>query len=203
MGFPFLSSHHPKNQPWVVATDVAPHALALTMANANSHHVDIGTALMDYFNQTSVQDVKKKFFPPRLKNRLETDLSSDGQKQAQPQHVGFALVFGSSLQRLFQDTDRPESVLWRTLDELLDLNNPNSLAILVHHRADPLTLPPDINFPYRLVRRLSASDEVFGNMKTRDGDASDFEICVFQPHAAHRRETKSSSMTTKTSNIEL
>ena len=32
LGPPFASSHDPNNQSWVMATDLAPYALALTMA---------------------------------------------------------------------------------------------------------------------------------------------------------------------------
>ena len=203
MDFPSLSSdHHGKQQPWVVATDVAPYALALTMANANTNDVDdiINTSLMDHFNQTCMQDVKNKYFPPRRIDTIKTNSSHSIQEQIRTLGDGFAMIFGSSLQGLFQDTDRPESVLWKTLDELLDRNNPNSLAILVHNRVEPLKVPPDPNFPYRLVRRLSASHKFFGDMKTRTGETSDFEIYVFQPNNTHHKDfTSSSSVTAKNS----
>lgn len=201
MDLPFLpsSDHHGKQQPWVVATDVAPHALALTMANANNNDVDdiIDTSLMDHFNQTSMQNVKNKYFPPRIVDTIKTNSSCNTQEQIRTLDDGFAMIFGSSLQGLFQDTDRPESVLWKTLDGLLDRNNPNSLAILVHSRVEPLKVPPDPNFPYRLVRRLSASNKFFGDMKTRAGEASDFEIYVFQPQNTHHKEFTSPSVTAK------
>jgi len=115
------------------------------------------------------------------------------------------MIFGSSLQGLFQDTGCPESFLWRTLDELLDRNNKNSLVILGHSRVEPFKIPPDPNFPYRLVRRLSASDAFFGDMKTRAGDKSDFEIYVFQPQTTNQRKFTSSPPFTakKKSNDEL
>lgn len=171
-----------------MATDLAPHALALAMANAKSNSIDLGTAIMDHSDQSSVQDVKKRFFPQKKEHVFETDLSSDRQKQKQPYHTGFSLIFGSSLQGLFQETDRLDSTLWRTLDQLLDTNNPNALVILAHNRADTLKIPPDSNFSYHLVRRLSASDEFFGNMKSRAGDESDFEISVLQPRPTQCRE---------------
>ena len=169
-----------------MATDLAPHALALAIANAKSNNVDLGTAIIDHSDQSSVQDVKKRFFPQ--KKNHETDLSSDNQKQKQPNHTGFSLIFGSSLQGLFQETDRLDSTLWRTLDQLLDTNNPNALVVLAHNRADRLKIPTDSNFSYHLVRRLSASDEFFGNMKSRAGDESDFEISVLQPRSTQCRE---------------
>ena len=207
MGFPSLSFEHREKQPWVVATDVAPHALALITANANNNQVDdiIDTSLMDHFNQTSIQEVKKTIFPSRITETRKAYLSYNTQEQTRRQNDGFAMIFGSSLQGLFEDTDRPESVLWRTLDELLDRNNKNSLVILGHSRAEPLKIPPDPNFSYRLVRRLSASDAFFGHMKTRAGDKSDFEICVFQPQTStnHNKFTSSSFTNKKDSNNEL
>lgn len=203
MGFPFSSSRHSKSQPWVVATDFAPHALALTMANAKNNHVKIGTALMDYFNQSSVRDAKDRkniFFLPE---RKEKDLCLEKKNQNYGQQVGYPLVFGSSLQGLFQETDRVNSALWRTLDELIDLNNPHALAILVHNRADPLKIPNDANFSFRLVRRLSGSHDVFGNMKTRTAETAEFEIYVFKPEAARHGEEGSSSITAENLNIEL
>jgi hypothetical protein len=193
LGFPFSSSHDPNNQPWVVATDLVPHALALSMANAKSNNVDLGTAIMDHFDQSSVQDVKKRFFPQKKEHICETDLSSDRQKQKQPYHTGFSLIFGSSLQGLFQDTDRLDSILGRTLDQLLDSNNPNALVIIAHNRADTLKIPPDSNFSYHLVRRLLASDEFFGNMKNRAGDVSE---SVLQPRPTLCREMPLPSITT-------
>merc|ERR1712238_82769 len=208
MWFPSLSSEHrKKQQPWVVATDVAPHALALTMANANKNQVDdiIDTSLMDHFNQTSIQEVKKNKFPSRIIKTRKAHLFYNTQEQTWPQNDGFAMIFGSSLQGLFQDTGCPESFLWRTLDELLDRNNKNSLVILGHSRVEPFKIPPDPNFPYRLVRRLSASDAFFGDMKTRTGDKSDFEIYVFQPQTTNQRKFTSSPPFTakKKSNDEL
>jgi hypothetical protein len=179
LGFPL--SDDPENDPWVVATDIAPHALALTMANAKSNNVNVGAMVMDHFDQASVQDVKERFFSRKNECTSETDSSSDKQKQNQPLPGGFSLIFGSSLLGLFQDTDRVDSALWRTLDQLLEWNNPNALVILAHNRADTLKIPPDPDFPYHMVRRLSASDEFFGNMSGRTGDASDFEISVLQP----------------------
>ena len=169
MGFPFSSSRHNKSQPWVVATDLALHALALTMANAKSNHIKVGTALMD-FNQSSVKDAKNIFFLPE---RKEIDLHLEKKKQNYGQRVGYPLVFGSSLQGLFQETDRADSALWRTLDELIDLNNPHALAILVHNRADPLKMPNDATYSFRLVRRLSGSHSL---RKHEDQDCRNIRV---------------------------
>lgn len=170
-----------------MATDLAPHALALTMANAKSNNVNVRTAIMDHFDKSSVQDVKKRLFMGE----------NEQQKENQLNHTGFSLIFGSSLQGLFQDTDREDSVLWRTLDQLLDSNDPNSLVILAHNRDDALKIPPHSNFSYHRVRRLSASDEFFGNMKSRAGDASDFEISVLQSRATQCRNVPLSPIFTR------
>ena len=108
---------------------------------------------------------------------------------------GFSLIFGSSLQGLFQGTGRRDGTLWKVLDELLDAN-PASLVILGHTVSEQIDLPPD-PFPYRLVRRLSASDDFFGDMKTRNGETSDYEICVFQLKATNQERLKSSPFTSK------
>ena len=181
--FPFSSKVALYNQSWVVATDLAPNALALSMANAKSNNVHLDTAVLDHFNQSSVHEMKKRFFQQGQKDLFERDGQFDRHDQYQPYHNGFRLVFGSSLQGLFQDTDRLDSALWKTLDQLLDSNAPNALAILAHNRDDKLQVPIHTKFPYHLVRRISASDEFFGNMKTRAGDVSDFEISILQRRA--------------------
>ncbi len=185
LGFP-VSSQDGNSQPWVVATDLAPHALALTIANANNNNVVVETANMDHFDQSSIQEVKKEFFPQKNEN-------ADRQTRNLPNSNGFSLVFGSSLLGLFQDTHRLDSTLWQILDQLLDSNNPNALVILAHNREDALRLPPESEFAYRLVRRLSGSDDFFGNMKSRAGDSSDFEVSVIQRKATECRNDPMSS----------
>ena len=181
LGYPFSSSQNPNGQPWVVASDFAPHSLALTMANANNNEVDVGTVIMDHFDQSSVKEVKKRFFPHNVEH-------VDTQNRNQPDRDGFSLIFGSSLQGLFQDTDRLDSALWKALYHLLDSNNPNSLVILAHNREDSLKIPSHANFPFQLVRKLSATEGFFGNMKSRAGDVSDFEISVLQPRTTQCKE---------------
>ena len=167
--------------PWVVATDLAPHALALTIANANNNNVGVETTIMDHFEQSSMEEAKSKFFSHKKEN-------ADMETQNQPNPDAFSLVFGSSLLGLFQDTDRLDSALWKTLDELLDSTNPNSLVILAHNRDDSLKLPPHPDFRYRLVRRLSGSDDFFGTMINRAGDASELVISVIQRRASECRD---------------
>lgn len=186
------SSERGKNGYDIIATDVAPHSLALTMANANNNQVGdiIDTSIMDYFNLTSVQNVKKSLLLSRGRDEVNTDIYYN-----KTQDNGFSLIFGSSLQGLFQGTGRRDGTLWKVLDELLDAN-PASLVILGHTVSEQIDLPPD-PFPYRLVRRLSASDDFFGDMKTRNGETSDYEICVFQLKATNQERLKSSPFTSK------
>ena len=185
LGPPFASSHDSNNQSWVMATDLAPYALALTMANAKTNNVHISTAIMDHFDESSVQGVKEKIFPP-IEDNLEIDTSLDNQNLTP---TGFSLIFGSSLQGFFQDTDRVDSALWKTLDQLIDKEDPNALVILAHNRADTLKIPHDSDFSYDIVRRISASDEFFGSMRNRAGDVSDFEISVLKLRNTQCQET--------------
>eukprot|EP00536_Pseudo-nitzschia_multiseries_P004394 jgi/Psemu1/302546/fgenesh1_kg.73_\ len=148
------------------------------MANAKNNHADIGIALVDHFNQSCLQHLRTKFFKPESS---EIEPSSEKQMHSTGGNIGFPLVYGSSLQGLFQETDRADSALWRTLHELIDFNNPNALAILVHNRANPLMIPNDINFSFELVRKLSGGEDFFGNMKARASGTSEFEIYVFRP----------------------
>ncbi|VEU42001.1 unnamed protein product [Pseudo-nitzschia multistriata] len=197
MGFP-SSSYHAKCKPWVVATDLAPHALALAIANGKRNLVDLSVSLVDHFNQSSVKEMKSKYFFQEVK---KTASMYEKEEQNYARSIGFPLVFGSSLQGLFQDTDKKDCALWKSLEALIDMNNPNALAILVHNRADPLRLPNDANFSFRLVRRISGSHEVFGNMKTRNGDTSEFEIYVFQRQIT--RHSKARSLPTSIGSEEL
>lgn len=172
-GFLSSSSLPPHKNPWVVATDLAPHALALTIANAKSNDAFLGTAIMDHFNQSSLIEVKQRFFLRKTENK-NARISNERHRD------GFSLIFGSSLQGLIRGTDRLDSPLWKAIDELLDINDPNSLVILAHNREDLQNIPSDC--PYQLVRQLLATDPFFGNMKNRAGDLeADFLLSVLKP----------------------
>jgi hypothetical protein len=156
-------------RPLVVATDIAPYSIALTINNAIYNNITtIETVVVDHLNVTSVENMMNLFFPKQQQENL------------QPQdRQGFSLVFGSSLQGLFDDTSRSDSILWTVLDILLDRSNPNAIAIFVHTRGPDQLMEPSSS-SFRLIRRISGSEEQFGNMMTRGGDTSDFEICVFR-----------------------
>jgi hypothetical protein len=141
--------------PLVVSTDVAPQALALTIANAWSNDASIATLRMNHTNVASVAEMKNALF-------------SDS-------HHGFAIVMGSSLQAIFHDTQNSDSVLWPVLDILLDKKNPEAIAAFVHTRTEPLQAPEDGSF--QLLRRISGDS--FG-MTTRAGESSDFEVSVLR-----------------------
>lgn len=136
----------------VMATDKAPHALALTIANSQAANASVQTALLDHSNATDIV-------------RFLDEHSS----------AGFAVVLGSSLQAMFDvTTDDREHQLWKTLDLLLDPSNPHAVALLAHS-IKTLRSPRDGGF--RLVRTISGNK--FG-MRTRYSEESDFEISVFQ-----------------------
>lgn len=157
--------------PFVLATDVSPFALALTMSNAAFNNVSdtLSTAPIDHFNETALQEVKNRFFPS------SADIASIGRHAK-----GFSLVMGSSLQALFQDSGE-QGPLWAALEILLDMDNPRALAIFVHTRTERLDPPMKDSIPFRLIRRVSGSLKEFGKMITRTNDPSDFEICIFKP----------------------
>ena len=143
--------------PLVVSTDIKPHALALTIANARSNEASIVAMAMNHTNVTSALDARRRFFTE----------SGRG---------GFSLVIGSSLQSLFSDTQNPSSPLWNVLNTLLDnQKNSKSCAVFVHTRSEPLQAPRDGSFS--LVRRVSG--DVF-DMATRAGESSDFEVSIFR-----------------------
>lgn len=145
----------------VVATDVAPHALALSTANAWFNEVTTLTFdVMNHFNTASVEEIRDRYFP--------RDTTSG-------QHGGFPVVIGSSLQSFFSNSSDPNSAVWKTLEILLDGDNPHALAIFVHVRDEPLVPPSDGSF--ELVRQISG--DKFG-MQTRARDSSDFGIFVFR-----------------------
>ena len=126
---------------------------------------------MDHFNQTSLEEIKQRFFPRKTENaKILNELHRNG----------FSLIFGSSLQGLFRDTDRSDSPLWKAIDQLLDANDPKSLVILAHNREDLQNVPSDV--PYQLVRQILSTDPFFGNIKNRAGDAeAEFALSVFKP----------------------
>lgn len=163
------------SSPWVIATDHAPHALALTLANAHFNTDNqtgdngaVAVEHMDHFNQSSVRSIRQKYF------------SEGGKEEESERHDGFSLVLGSSLQGLFADTHQANSPLWMVLDELLSYSK-HAMAVLVHTRDEPrLEEPAAVDGKFRLVRRISGSHELFGRMTTRWGDESEFEISIFR-----------------------
>lgn len=135
----------------VVATDKAPHALALTMANSRAAHATVQTARLDHFNTTEILRFKEEYAPS-----------------------GFAIVLGSSLQALFDPPAEDRTYhLWNTLDMLLDKSNPDAVILLAHSTK---ALQPPRDGHFRVVQTISGNK--FG-MKTRCGGSSDFEITVF------------------------
>jgi len=141
--------------PFVVATDKAPYALALTRANTHASKVSVATSHLDHFNLTSLMEFKKKYY------------KSEGE--------GFDIVLGSSLQALFnEETHDPNHHLWVVLDVLLHPSNPNAIAILAH--TIKAIAPPTINSKFRLLRKINGDRF---DMTTRFGESSDFEISVF------------------------
>jgi hypothetical protein len=124
----------------------------------NANHVPIDIAHVDNMNATSLLELRR-----------------------QRHGDGFAIVFGASLEMLFDNTHNSDAPLWMALDTLLDASNPEAIALFVHTRVEPLQPPQDGRF--RLLRRISG--DVFG-MFTRPGATSDFEIVLFQRNSVIR-----------------
>ena len=107
------------------------------------------------------------------------------QERFLPSGGGFDLIFGSSLQGFFDGTSNPDAALWRSLDLLLSKVNRSALVLLVHVRTEPerIKIPESTDCSmnsFELVRRISG--DVF-QLKTRDGNTSDFEIVVLRRRA--------------------
>lgn len=149
------------NQPLVLATDVSRAALALVRDNARTAKASVTVQTLDFFNQTSIQNVAAT--------------ANDG---------GFAIVLGSSLMALF-DESNPQP-LWQVLNALLSRDNPHAVAILAHSLH---ALPDEANHGLRLVRRISGTQ--FDMCTRQDAQASDFEISVY---ARRRRDDDDDSM---------
>lgn len=150
--------------PLVLATDVSKSALDLTVTNAYRNEVkDMIVAIeADYNDVDSLMEL-----------RSTINLSYDKQEQQ-----GFDIIIGSSLQSLFDGTQDKNAPLWFTLDTLLSRNNPSATVILSHVRTGNERIQvPDETIPFELVRRIPGDKF---NMKTRDGNKSDFEIVVLR-----------------------
>ena len=151
--------------PVVIATDVSKSALDLTVTNAYRNEVEdmlVATEL-DYNDVDALME---------LKNTI--NLSCDN--TSKPEQQGFDIIIGSSLQSLFDGTQDMNAPLWFTLDTLLSRNNPSATVILAHVRSGSERIKvPEETIPFELVRRIPGDKF---NMKTRDGNKSDFEIVV-------------------------
>ena len=140
----------------IIAADVSKSALDLAVNNAYRNRVkDMITPIeVDYMNHDSLL---------MLRNTTNS---------------GFDIILGSSLQSLFNGTQDAAAPLWLTVDTLLSRDNPNALVILSHIRSSEERIQvPDGSISFELVRRISGN--VF-NMKTRDGNDSDFEIVILR-----------------------
>lgn len=149
--------------PVVFATDVSKSALDLTVTNAYRNEVkDMIVAIeADYNDVGALMELKSTI-----------SLSCDEQEQQ-----GFDIIIGSSLQSLFDGTQDKNTPLWFTLDMLLK-NNPSATVILSHVRTGNERIKvPNETVPFQLVQRIPG--DTF-NMKTRDGNKSDFEIVVLR-----------------------
>ena len=160
----------------IIATDTAPHALSLMVANAkaNNHAKNHDVLVPAIANFTDLASLR------RLKRDHILMMSNENDTK-----YGFDVVLGSSLQSLFrEDTSHPEALLWQALDTLMEDSSPNhhAIAILVHTTVESLQPPSDGSF--RLLKRISG--EVIGmrnrHVQVGGGDrppTSDFEVAVF------------------------
>eukprot|EP00956_Cyclotella_meneghiniana_P028062 scaffold64434_cov52-Cyclotella_meneghiniana.AAC.12 len=151
----------------VVATDSSKSSLGLVIGNSYRNDVErlVNVSVVDHMNPESLALLQQRFYP------------SGG---------GFDLIFGSSLQGFFDETSNPNAALWHSLDLLLSKVNRDALVLLVHVRTEPerIKVPDgtgDCSMDsFELVRRISG--DVF-QLKTRDGNTSDFEIVVLRRRA--------------------
>ncbi|KAL7475199.1 hypothetical protein ACHAW6_001126 [Cyclotella cf. meneghiniana] len=152
--------------PVVVATDSSRSSLGLIAGN--SYHNNVGH-LLDFFEVDHMN-------PESISNLLERIYPSGG---------GFDLIFGSSLQGFFDESSRPDAVIWRSLDLLLSKTNSDAIVLLSHVRSgdERIEVPNCTELKghasnlFEIVRRISG--DVF-QMRTRDGLTSDFEIVVIR-----------------------
>ena len=161
------------NRTWTITSDKSLQSLALTISNVCNNELKgdfISTALLDYTNMTSIQGLKDEMFPLGYNNSGTPD--------------GFSLIFGSSLQTLFRDSDQSDSMLWKVLDFLLDTTNPRSTVLLGHTRSDTIKVPT------HSALFQSCGCVVLDHMETRDGNVSDFEMCVFRRTVCSNLEPK-------------
>ena len=151
-----------KSLPLVVATDIAPHAVATILTNARLNQAT-GIIKGRVLNHSNVDDVV-------VGASRRTTVPDGGGR-------GYHLVLGSSLQDFFDTppNDPSSLLIWKGLEVLLDRTNPHALAIFVHGQS-ALTAPQD-GGSFELIRRISGDH--FG-MQTLWGASSDFEIFVFR-----------------------
>ena len=153
--------------PVVMATDSSRSSLGLVIGNSYRNDVEhlVNVSQVDHMNSESLALLQQRFYPSG---------------------VGFDLIFGSSLQGFFDGTSNPDAALWRSLDLLLSKVNRSALVLLVHVRTEPERIKiPDRDCSmnsFELVRRISG--DVF-QLKTRDGNTSDFEIVVLRRRACN------------------
>lgn len=152
--------HDNSRQPIIVATDTSDISLALTTSNVHTNGVEklVTVTNANHTDVISLSKLHQQFAP--------TD--------------GFDIVFGSSLQSLFDRTSRQAASLWKSLDVLLSNENENAIVVLSHVRTgdEKIELPPvSEGRLFECIYRISG--DTFG-MKTRDGHSSDFEVVVLR-----------------------
>lgn len=155
------------NEQTVIATDISKSALDLTVTNAYRNGVGEMIVAMeaDYRDKGSLLEVKDKI-------NLLCDNTSKQEQQ------GFDIIIGSSLQSLFDGTQNGNAPLWLTMDTLLSKSNPSATVLLSHVRSGSERIQvPDETIHFELVRRIPGDQF---NMKTRDGQRSDFELVIFR-----------------------
>ena len=152
---------HDSVLPIIVATDTSNTSLALTASNSYKNGVGevVKIAHANHTDTNSLSMLSQQF------------TSSIGE--------GFDIVFGASLQNLFDSTNLKSASLWHSLDALLSKENQNAIVVLSHVRTgnEQIELPPASECMFECVRRISG--DKFG-MKTRDGHSSDFEVVLLR-----------------------
>lgn len=172
VGFAAIALSKKKYFAKIIAVDISKSALDLTINNAYRNGV----------RDNMIKTIEADFRDLNSLLKLKSEVSLSNGKQGQK---GFDLIIGSSLQLLFEGIQNVTSALWLSLDALLSKNNPNALVILSHVRYGDeriqVPLPSehhaDEAVPFELVRRISGDKF---NMKTRDGNSSDFELVILR-----------------------
>ena len=152
--------------PVVLATDISNASLALITSNTHKNGLSglVAAQRANHSDPDSLHLMTQQAFLTANGERVNKD--------------GFDVIIGSSLQALFDGTSQQSAALWQSLDVLLSKDNPNAVVILSHVRTsdERIELPIESS-RFECIRRISGDSF---DMKTRDGNSSDFELILLR-----------------------